>query len=152
MSRTLKGAICKNQKLLVHSNTCGRSQRKSASCCSRSRLCSRYIDMNEHRSKQWGDTRQLTHNITLYFTCLAVMLADQTKVSPWINADSSAGFSCLSPPTRRKRGGGGETATPGRDDNVTRCGASSLHTTRETSVGLEERQHLFLQKRPMHIH
>ena len=49
-------------------------------------------------------------------------------------------------------GGGGETATPGRDDNVTRCGAPSLHKTRETSVGLEELQHLFLQKRPLHIH
>ena len=83
--------------------------------------------MNKHRSKQWGDTRQLTHNITLYFTWLAVMLADQTKVSPWINADSSAGFSILSLPGER---GGGETATPGQDDNVTRCGAPSLHKTR----------------------
>ena len=80
------------------------------------------------------------------------MLADQTKVSPWINADSSAGFSCLSLPTAEGTGRGGGTPTPGRDDNVTRCGAPSLHKTRETSVGLEELQHLFLQKRPLHIH
>ena len=83
--------------------------------------------MNEHRSKQWGDTSQLTHNITLYFNCLAVMLADQTKVSPWINADSSVDFPFLSLPTAEEwggRGGGGGTHRhPVGDDNVTRCGA-----------------------------
>ena len=59
-------------------------------------------------------------------------------------------FSFLSSPTAE--GTGGETPTPGRGDNETRCGAPSLHKTRETSVGLEELQHLFLQKRPLHIH
>ena len=89
---------------------------------------SRYIDMNEHRSKQWGDTRQLTHNITLYFTCLAVMLADQRKVSPWINADPSVGFSSRSGGNGGNGGGGGGETNTRSDDNVTRCSVTSQDT------------------------
>ena len=40
---------------------------------------------------------------------------------------------------------------PGVGD-VSLCGAPSLHKTRETSVGLEELQQLFLHKCPLNIH
>ena len=79
------------------------------------------------------------------------MLADQTKVSPWINADPSVGFSRLSLPTAAG-GNGGDAGVLVGDDNVSLCGAPSLHKTRETSVGLEELQQLFLHKRPLNIH
>ena len=93
------------------------------------------------------------------------MLADQTKVSPWINADPSVGFSLK----QEKRVGPGAEAAKRNvivsdcsrrktlavlvgDDKVTRCGAPSLHKTQKTSVGLEELQQLFLYKRPLYIH
>ena len=77
------------------------------------------------------------------------MLADRTKVSPWINADPSAFPASASRPRPE---GTGRHRHPVGDDNVTRCGAPSLHKKRETSVGLEELQHLFLHKRPLYIH
>ena len=46
----------------------------------------------------------------------------------------------------------GDTGVLVGDDNVTRCRGPSLHKTRDTSVGLEELQHLFLHKRPMYTH
>ena len=76
------------------------------------------------------------------------MLADQTKVSPWITADPSViGLFLRQPPDRGRRKQGRHRHSVG-DDNVSRCGAPSLHKTRETSVGLEELQHLFLHNRP----
>ena len=38
---TVKGAICKNQKLLVHSDTCGRNVNESQRPVSRARACAR---------------------------------------------------------------------------------------------------------------
>ena len=49
-------------------------------------------------------------------------------------------------------GNRGDTGVLVGDDNVSLCGAPSLHKTRETSVGLEELQQLFLHKRPLNIH
>ena len=37
----LKGAICKNQKLLVHSDTCGRNVNESQRPVARARACAR---------------------------------------------------------------------------------------------------------------
>ena len=59
-------------------------------------------------------------------------------------------WSCFSLPTADV-GSREDTGTPVGDDNVSCCGAPSLHKTRKTSVGLEELQHLFLHKRPLYI-
>ena len=55
------------------------------------------------------------------------MLADQTKVSPWINADPSVGFSCLSLPTAAG-GNRGDTGT--RSETITFLAAEPRHFTR----------------------
>ena len=83
------------------------------------------------------------------------MLADQTKVSPWINADPSVNFPASASRRWSEGTGGGGREKPefrSEDNNVTRSGAPSLHKTRETSVGLDELQHLFLHKLPLYIH
>ena len=67
------------------------------------------------------------------------------KVSPWITADPRKTLSSPTAPAGRHR-------HPVGEDKASCCGAQSLHMIRETSVDLEELQHLFLHKRPLYIH
>ena len=144
----MKGTVCKNQKsLLTATPVAVKSTKVSVGLAL-------VLALNRHERASLKTERRLTsaknHIITLYFSCLAVMLVDQTRVSPWITADPSVGFAASA--SRPQPEGTGDTGVLVGDDNVSRRGAPSLHKTRETSVGLEELQQLFLHKRPLYIH
>ena len=106
--------------------------------------------------KQWGDTRQLKPQYHSIFHLLG------SNVS-WPDEGLSMNqcWYCvflLQPPDRGQKergGGGGRGETPEFwSETITLLSPELrlLHKTRETSVGLEELQHLFLHKLPLHIH